>query len=108
MSNDALQRTVRRTGAVVVFAVGTLTMAVSEYARYEGVPVDVPSFVFLLLFFGPLAYLAGSLLVGFAAALAADPAADTADDGGGGSDGDDDDDDEERADDAEESVSGSE
>jgi hypothetical protein len=98
MSNEALRRTVRRTGAVVVFAVGTLTTAVSEYARYEGVPLDVPSFVFLLLFFGPLAYLAGSFLVGFAAALARDPAADTAAalDGGGGDDG------------AEESVAGSE
>jgi len=81
MSNEALRRTVRRTGAVVVFAVGTLTTAVSEYARYEGVPLDVPSFVFLGLFFGPLAYLAGSFLVGFAAALARDPAAGTADSG---------------------------
>jgi hypothetical protein len=69
VSDEALQRTVRRTGAVVVFAIGTLTMSFRDYATYEGVPVDVPPFVVFLLLGGPLAYLAGSFLLGVVATV---------------------------------------
>jgi len=80
MSNDALQRTVRRTGAVVVFAIGALTMAFVEWTNYQGIPLDIPSGVVSLLFFGPLVYLAGSFVVGVAAVF--DPGArDASEDG---------------------------
>jgi len=78
MSNEALRRTIRRTGAVVVFALGTLLLAFRGYLSYQGIPVDVPSFVFVVLFFGPLAYLAGSFLVGVMAVLDGSPGADAA------------------------------
>lgn len=80
MSSDALRRTVRRTGAVAVFAVGTLTMAFVDWTTYRGVPLEVPSGAVSLLFFGPLVYLAGSFLVGAAATLESD-ADDTSVDG---------------------------
>lgn len=71
MSNEALRRTVRRVGAVLVFAVGVLTSSVRQYATYEGVPMALPDYVMFLLIVGPLVYLAGSFLVGTAATLEA-------------------------------------
>lgn len=52
-----------------MFAIGTLLLVFSRYIRYQGFPMDVPMFVLLGLFFGPLAYLAGSFLVGAMATL---------------------------------------
>jgi len=69
MSDAALQRTVRRVGAVVVLAVGTLAVSFLNYAEYGGYPVDVWDDVALLLVAGALAYLAGSLFVEVAAAV---------------------------------------
>jgi hypothetical protein len=71
MSNEALQRTVRRVGAVLVFAIAGLTSSVRQYATYEGVPMDIPGYVMFLLLVGPVVYLAGSFLVGTAATLEA-------------------------------------
>lgn len=69
MSSEALQRTVRRTGAVVVVAVSTLSMGVLNYAAYSGYPVGVADSLTLLLLAGSVLYLTLSVLVGGAAKL---------------------------------------
>lgn len=63
MSNEALQRTVRRTGAVVVVALWLPTSTLVQYAQYSGLDAQVQLVGATTLLVGALGYLCLSFLL---------------------------------------------
>lgn len=87
MSNAALQRTIRRTGAVVVFAIGVLTMALVEWLTAQGILLDFRAVFVPLLFLGPLVSLVVSFLAGAAEVFESGVSGESADGEAGAADG---------------------
>jgi len=63
MSDDALQRTVRRTGAVVVVAVAFLTSTLVKYVQFNGLDVQLQLLGSTVLGLGAIGYLSLSFLL---------------------------------------------
>jgi len=63
MSNEALQRTVRRVGAVAVVALWVPTSALLRYVQYDGLDVQLQLLGATVLGLGALGYLCASFLL---------------------------------------------